>query len=113
MLTEEEIKKLVEKIVSRIRPDKVIVFGSYTKGSATNRSDLDLFIIKDTHLPMSHRDEEIRPFLSNLLIGVDVHVYTPEEVEEYGSEEYSFVHSVLKTGKVVYEKEYKGNLSNL
>ncbi|MDZ4795828.1 MAG: nucleotidyltransferase domain-containing protein [Bacteroidota bacterium] len=104
MLTKEEINKLVEKIVSRIRPDKVIVFGSYAKGLATYKSDLDLFIIKDTHLPMSHRDEEIRPFLSNLITGVDVHVYTPEEVEEYGSEEYSFVHSVLKTGKIIYEQ---------
>ena len=106
MLKEEEIKKLVDKIVNRIRPDKVIVFGSYAKGIATNRSDLDLFIIKDTHLPMSKRNEDIRPLLSNLLIGVDVHVYTPEEVEEYGSEEYSFVHSVLKTGKVVYEQKF-------
>jgi len=53
---------------------------------------------------MSHRDEEIRPFLSNLITGVDVRVYTPEEVEEYGSEEYSFVHSVLKTGKIIYEQ---------
>lgn len=66
------------------------------------KSDLDLFVIKDTHLPMSQRDLEIRPFLSNLLIGVDVHVYTPEEVEEYGAEEYSFVHSVMKTGRVIY-----------
>ena len=104
MLKEEEIKKMVDRIVSRIQPEKVIVFGSYAKGKATNRSDLDLFIIKDTHLPMSQRDQEIRPFLSNLLIGVDIHVYTPEEVEEYGAEEYSFVHSVMKTGRVVYEQ---------
>ena len=106
MLTEAEIKKLVDKIVSRIRPDKVIVFGSYAKGLATYKSDLDLFIIKDTHLPMSKRNEEIRHLLSNLIVGVDVHVYTPEEVEEYGSEEYSFVRSVLKTGKIVYEQKF-------
>lgn len=106
MLKEEEIKKLVDKIVNRIRPDKVIIFGSYAKGLATYKSDLDLFIIKDTHLPMSKRNEDIRHLLSNLIIGVDVHVYTPEEVEEYGSEEYSFVNSVLKTGKVVYEREF-------
>lgn len=106
MLTEGEIKRLVEKIVNRIQPEKVIVFGSYAKNKATSKSDLDLFIIKDTHLPMSHRDEEIRPFLSDLLIGVDVHIYTPEEVAEYGCEEYTFIHSVLKTGKVVYENSH-------
>lgn len=105
MLTEEDIKKLVEKIVNRIRPNKVIVFGSYAKGLATYKSDLDLFIIKDTHSPMSKRSEEIKPLLSNLLIAVDIHVYTPEEVEEYGIEKYSFVHSVLKTGKVIYEQK--------
>lgn len=105
MISEEEIIKLVDKIASRILPNKIMLFGSYAKGSATNKSDLDLFIIKDTHLPMSQRNEEVRSFLTNLLIGVDVHIYTPEEVEEYGAEEYSFVHSVLKTGKVVYEKK--------
>ncbi len=107
MLKEEEIKNLVDKIVNRIEPDKVIVFGSYAKGKATSRSDLDLFVIKNTSLPMSQRDQEIRPFLSNLLIGVDIHVYTPEEVEEYGSEEYSFIHSVMKTGRIVYDKSDK------
>lgn len=55
---------------------------------------------------MSYSDEEIRPFLSNFLIGVDFHVYTPEEVEEYGSEEYSFVHSVLKTGRMVFYQKF-------
>ena len=105
MLTEAEINKLVEKIVQRIQPNKVIVFGSYAKGTATYKSDLDLFIIKDTPLPMINRYEEIKPILHSLLISVDVHVYTPEEVNEYGLEEYSFVHSVLKTGKVIYEKE--------
>ncbi len=105
MLTEAEINKLVEKIVQCIQPNKVIVFGSYAKETATYKSDLDLFIIKDTHLPMINRNEEINPLVHSLLISVDVHVYTLEEVNEYGLEEYSFVHSVLKTGKVIYEQK--------
>ncbi|MFB3387033.1 nucleotidyltransferase domain-containing protein [Flavobacterium sp. LAR06] len=104
MLNEADIKKLVERIVKCVEPDKVIMFGSYAKGIATNKSDLDLFIIKDTPLPMKQRNEELLPIVNKLLIEVDVHVYTPEEVEEYGSEKYSFVHSVLKTGKVIYRK---------
>jgi uncharacterized protein len=105
MLTELEINNLVEKIVKRIQPKKVIVFGSYAKGTATYKSDLDLFIIKNTQLPMISRDEEVRSIVSGLLQKVDVHIYTLEEVDEYGSEKFSFVHSILKTGKVIYESK--------
>jgi predicted nucleotidyltransferase len=82
----------------------VIVFGSYAKNRATAKSDLDLFIIKDTHLPMIHRDEDLKPMLSNLLIPVDVHIYTPEEEEAYGNEPLSFVHSIFRTGKIYFDK---------
>lgn len=104
MLTDTEINNLIYKIAERFQPIKVIVFGSYAKGKATYKSDLDLFIVKDSHLPMKQRAGELQPMVSNLLVPVDIHVYTPEEVEEYGSQEYSFVHSVLKTGKVYFER---------
>jgi uncharacterized protein len=103
MLKPNEIDKLIRRIVERIQPQKVIIFGSYAKGTATIRSDLDLFVIKETHLPMSHRADDLLPILSGLLIPVDVHVYTSEEVEEYGKEPFSFVNSVLATGKTVFE----------
>jgi uncharacterized protein len=104
MLQEKEIQQLVQKIVSCMDPDKVIMFGSHAKGKATTKSDLDLLIIKDTHLPMPLRNDDLKPILCKLLVGVDAHVYTPEEVEEYGLEEYSFIHSVLKTGRTMYVK---------
>jgi len=102
MLKELEIKSLVDRIVQRMEPEKVIVFGSYAKGTATAKSDLDLLVIKDTHLPMRERGKDISSILAGFLIRVDVHVYTPEEVEEYGNEEYSFINSILKTGKLIY-----------
>jgi predicted nucleotidyltransferase len=104
MLTEKEITRIIEKIVERIQPDKIIMFGSYAKGKETQKSDLDLFIIKETHLPMRQRNVEIKPIVANLIINVDLHVYTAEEIREYGAEQYSFIHSILKTGRVVYER---------
>lgn len=105
MLTEVEIQNLVDKIVQRLEPEKVIIFGSYAKATATAKSDLDLLVVKDTHLPLRERHKGIGSLLAGLLIRVDVHVYTPEEVEEYGSEEYSFMNSILKTGKILYEQK--------
>ena len=104
MLTKTEIDAIVERIVARIQPQKVILFGSYAKGTATIRSDLDIFIIKETELPPAYRADALKPLLTNTLIRVDVHIYTPEEVEDYSEEPFSFVNSVLRSGKTVFEK---------
>ena len=104
MLTEQAIQCLVYQIAQRIEPEKIIVFGSYAKGKASVRSDLDLLIIKDTPVPMEIRSTNLRPLLANLLINVDVQWYTPQEVAAYADEKYSFLYSALKMGKVYFEK---------
>ena len=104
MLTPTEIDTLVRRIVARIQPQKVIIFGSYAKGTATIKSDLDIFVIKETDLPMANRADNLKPMLSHVLIQVDIHIYTLEEVEEYGQEQFSFVNSILKSGITVFEK---------
>jgi uncharacterized protein len=108
MLTPAEIDKLVRRIAARIQPQKIIIFGSYAKGTATAQSDLDIFVVKETELPMAMRADDLQPMLSQSLISVDVHIYTPEEAAEYGKEPFSFVDSILKTGKTVFSNgEYR------
>ena len=104
MLTPTEIDTLVHRIVARIQPQKVIIFGSYAKGTETIKSDLDIFVIKETDMPMANRADDLKPMLSHALIPVDVHIYTPEEVEEYGKEQFTFINTILKYGKTVFEK---------
>jgi uncharacterized protein len=113
MLTDAEIDQLVARIVELLKPQKVILFGSYAKGTATIRSDVDFFVIHDTHLPPENRLDNVRPLLSNFLFPVDVHIYTPEEAEEYGRDQFSFVHSVVVTGRTVYEKKRADALKNV
>ena len=103
MLKPIEIDYLVRRIVARMQPQKVIIFGSYAKGTVILKSDLDILIIKETEMPMANRVDDLRPLLSQSLIPVDVHVYTPEEVEEYGKDQFSFVHSILRSRKTIYE----------
>jgi predicted nucleotidyltransferase len=104
MWTADEIDAVVRRIVARVQPEKVILFGSYAKGTPTINSDLDVFVIKQTDVPMANRADDLKPMLANALLPVDVHIYTPEEVEEYGKEQFSFVSSVLKSGRTVFER---------
>jgi uncharacterized protein len=40
------IDKIIPMIVSLVSPDKIILFGSYARGDYTDKSDIDLLIIK-------------------------------------------------------------------
>lgn len=104
MLTAIEIDDLVNRIVARVDPQKVIIFGSYAKGTSTTTSDLDILVVRETNVPMARRADELMPILANMLIRVDVHFYTPEELEVYGNEPLSFISSVLRTGEIVFER---------
>ena len=40
------IDKIVTLIVSLVSPDQIMLFGSYARGDNTDKSDIDLLIIK-------------------------------------------------------------------
>ncbi len=42
---QEEIKKMVELIVERFHPEKIILFGSHARGEAGSDSDIDLLVV--------------------------------------------------------------------
>ncbi len=48
---ENKIKKITDRIVKNINPDKIIVFGPYAYGNPNNDSDLDLLIILKKDYP--------------------------------------------------------------
>ncbi|HEX2085960.1 MAG TPA: nucleotidyltransferase domain-containing protein [Solirubrobacteraceae bacterium] len=103
MLSEAEIDEVVEQIVARLRPQRVIVFGAYGKGTATEDSDLDVMAVVETDLPRAQRASGIPPYLPDSLVRLDLVVHTPEEVEELARDRFSLVSSALRRGRVVYE----------
>ena len=42
---DEPIRRMVDRIVRRFAPDKIILFGSYARGDAGPDSDVDLLIV--------------------------------------------------------------------
>lgn len=104
-LTDEEITTIVSRIVLVARPDRVLVFGSYAKGRATARSDLDLLVVLPTNAPAPLDPADFDPYLGGWVVPIDVHVVTVEELEEYGKERHHFLHSVLRSGRMVYRAD--------
>ena len=104
-INKELLDEIVQKILVVTQPEKIILFGSYARGEATEESDLDLLIIQDSNLPRHKRSTPIRLALMDIFMSKDIVVYTPEEVDEWKSASMSFIATVLREGKTLYEKK--------
>ena len=100
MIPNEIIEELKMIIIESEKPDKIILFGSYARGTASEDSDLDLMIIKESSLPRPYRGKETRKKLSRFVIPKDIIFYTPREIDEYKSIAGSFV--ALKKIKLIF-----------
>ena len=104
MIGTDRITEIVNRIATGYNPDKIILFGSYASGNQSEDSDLDLLVIKRSDLPRPQRALQVRKMLLGMMIPMDLIVYTPDEIALSKDNKYSFVHEILNTGKVIYER---------
>jgi predicted nucleotidyltransferase len=102
MVDFERIKREVSEVARSNGALKAIVFGSYARGTATRRSDLDVVIIENTSLPFLKRiDRYFDPLFDRLNLAIEILVYTPQEFDNIRHRH--FIQTVLREGIVVYE----------
>lgn len=99
------LKEILSRIVKTLSPDKVVLFGSAARGENRPESDLDLLIIKESNEPRYRRAIPVYQALCDIMIPMDIIVYTPSEVEEWSRVKQAFVTTALREGKVLYEKK--------
>jgi predicted nucleotidyltransferase len=110
MLTENDIARISHRIVEDYAPLVVGTFGSYAVGSARERSDLDLFVIKKTPESPAVRARAVQRLLFGIIHPLDVHVFTPEEFEDSAYEELSFTWVIVKQARVYHWTEMARSL---
>jgi uncharacterized protein len=95
------IQRLVSRIAERYQPQQIILFGTYAYGTPHPESDVDLLVIMDTPLREIQQMLEIRQFL-NPLFGLDLIVYTPQNLAQRLAWGDSFLLEVIERGRVLY-----------
>ena len=104
MITDTDIKKMADIIVERFQPEKIILFGSYARGQATEDSDVDLLVIKETEKSFYNRSTGMRLALLGFRCGIDILVHTAEEFEEGREEFWNVLSYAARDGKVLYDR---------
>ena len=107
MIAIKAIRQYANAIVRAFNPERVVLFGSYAGGHPTDDSDVDLLVV----MPHKGRDVEqafeIRRTIPRKF-PLDLVVRTPEAVQRRLGQNDTFLTSVWRTGKTLYERGTDG-----
>lgn len=79
--TQAQLDELIRRIVDRIHPLRIILFGSAARGEMTRDSDVDLLVVVPEGTHRRHTMEELHRLFTDLPFPVDVIVSTPTDLQ--------------------------------
>ena len=103
MVSMIDIENLAQRIVREFDPDKIILFGSYARGTAGPDSDVDLLVV----LPF-----EGKPFWKSLEIinrldpqfALDLIARNPLDTTRRYTQRDPLIHDAIDHGRLLYER---------
>jgi predicted nucleotidyltransferase len=96
------VLRTLQRLIVTFAPERVILFGSYAKGTVRSRSDVDLLVVADLHGNRELHRRHARQLAGDCFPRVDVVLATPLEVAEAGGAKSPFLQSILGSGIEIY-----------
>lgn len=100
----KQIQEMVDRIVKRFDPEKIILFGSHARGDAGPDSDVDLLVVMPVAGSKRDKMVEIRVALHDIPLSKDIIVTTPEDFEWRKEIVGTIERPAVKEGKVLYAR---------
>ncbi|MDR1196196.1 MAG: nucleotidyltransferase domain-containing protein [Endomicrobium sp.] len=105
------LNQLIEKLKAA-NPYKIILFGSYAKGTAASDSDIDLIVILDNYYISRDYKDEVKRYIAVRKLILDINRNHAMDLKVYSKAEFNmkkrngnfFIQEIEKTGKTIYEK---------
>lgn len=104
MLTDTDIQRMADIIVERFQPERIILFGSYANGTATEDSDVDLVVVLDTDGNLLDETAEVRMAVRHFRVPKDILVRTPQVFEHERQIGWSVFGQAERHGRLLYAK---------
>ena len=98
------LDEMVQRIVERFHPDRIILFGSHAKGNPTDDSDLDILVVMPVEGSRRRKANEIDLALADRTVPLDVVVVTPDQFERQRDVIGTIVREAVREGRSVYER---------
>ncbi|MGI8552530.1 MAG: nucleotidyltransferase domain-containing protein [Dehalococcoidia bacterium] len=104
-VAEERLDEAVRRLVERLRPERIYLFGSRARGDAGEESDYDLMVVAPD--PDGATNERVRQgydALSGLLSPVDLLIWPREAFERQLPVIASFPATIVREGRLLYQR---------
>ncbi len=110
----EELAERIRNALVPLRPEKVILFGSYAWGRPADDSDIDLYVVTQDDCTPATYDERMRNHLAvaaalreiNREVAIDLIVHTRPMHEAFVRLDSMFAREVMAQGQVLYERDH-------
>ena len=103
-LDQEWLHGMVETIVRRYKPLRIVLFGSYARGDYNAASDLDLFLLVADAADWLERGLEFKRLVDEERLPIEAHIYTSHEYARMKAADNPLILQIESEGKVLYEQ---------
>ncbi len=104
MISNETLLEVKERLVDGFAPSRIILFGSQARGTADDRSDVDILVVCSFEGKRRHLMLEMDRALRGLNLARDIMILTPEEFELDRHIPGTIARPAWREGKVLYER---------
>ncbi len=100
---ETVVATMVDRIVDRFDPQRIVLFGSLARGEVTAHSDVDLLVVMPDGTDRHEAAVEMHVALGGMGTAKDIVVTTPDEIARRGHIIGTVLRAALREGKVVHD----------
>lgn len=98
------LERTVERLIRAFAPDRIMLFGSYAKGTNHAGSDVDLLVIANLEGDPAFHQRRASQLAADCFPRVDVVFCSTEDVAEAATARSPFLLSILGSGVTVYSR---------
>ena len=95
----------IERLTRALAPTRIVLFGSYAKGTDRPGSDVDLLVITEAADKPSRALRRARHLVATSFPPIDVVLCTPDDAEHANRAASPFLQSILENGITLYARD--------
>jgi uncharacterized protein len=101
----QSLRRIIPRYVRAFAPERIVLFGSYAKGTMHTGSDMDLLVIVRVEDRSGSSLRRAHQLAADCFPPVDIAIATIDDIKHAALDRNPFLLSVLGSGVTVYSRE--------